>query len=98
MLTGLHLLSDSDYQALLYSTLRAMEGVSFTPYVDSTGNPTIGIGFNLRSFMQTDVINDLVANLNISDPNQRATFSSDLAQVFSQQYPSNASASLLELR
>jgi lysozyme len=35
--------------ALLIAELRRDEGVEYTPYTDTTGNPTVGVGHNLNA-------------------------------------------------
>lgn len=40
---------DSDNEAVLIGELRVDEGVRYTPYLDTAGVPTTGVGHNLRA-------------------------------------------------
>ncbi|MFM2281286.1 MAG: hypothetical protein RLZZ444_3517, partial [Pseudomonadota bacterium] len=58
--------SHQAYLTARYETLTLLEGVVKTPYVDSVGVPTIGIGFNLRYNLEP-VLRAMIGNENWSD-------------------------------
>ena len=68
MISNLHLLAiQSIYEQQRYNEIRLLEGTNQgRPYLDTTGNPTVGIGFNLRG--NVDVRAEVFLRMEI-DPN-----------------------------
>lgn len=57
-------LTDAKYQSLKVEIVGIAEGFGATPYADSKGIPTIGVGFNLRIY--ADLVGKQVFGLNYS--------------------------------
>ena len=68
MISNLHLIAtQSIYEQQRYNEIRLLEGTNQgRPYLDTTGNPTVGIGFNLRG--NVDVRAEVFLRMEI-DPN-----------------------------
>jgi GH24 family phage-related lysozyme (muramidase) len=56
-----NLLTDAQYQSSRLSLLLLTEGAINTPYVDTVGIPTIGIGFNLQDSTIFGLVIDAIA-------------------------------------
>jgi len=46
-ITNLQTLTKTEFDAALRALIERLEGNKTLPYYDTTGNPTIGIGFNI---------------------------------------------------
>ncbi len=64
-----------NYQSLLFSFIKDVEGVKPDPYRDSVGAPTIGIGFNINSqnsAIRLEVFQQIGLNPSLFDPQDQA--------------------------
>src|SRR5262245_11970904 len=76
-----NLLTDAQYQSSRLSLLVLTEGAIKTPYVDTVGIPTIGIGFNLQDPTIFGLVMDAIAPTLTAT--ERATLYASLQNTFS---------------
>jgi GH24 family phage-related lysozyme (muramidase) len=84
-----NLLTDAQYQSSRLSLLLLTEGAINTPYVDTVGVPTIGIGFNLQDSTIFGLVMDAIApTLTVAE---RTTLFDSLQKTFSSNSELNSS-------
>lgn len=88
---GYNTLSSGSYNSDLYSFMALVEGDYSTPYLDSGGVPTIGVGFNLRTNLDAVLLKIFYpeedhASILTAD----ATYESEIATAVAASYGSNA--------
>jgi GH24 family phage-related lysozyme (muramidase) len=72
MLSEFHSLDPASYAALLQATMVELEGNIPTPYVDSAGIPSIGIGFNLQDQLARRLVfNAIGLDPDLYDPDEQ---------------------------
>ncbi len=84
------------YTQQLKDLIKAIEGETFVPYVDTTGNPTIGWGFALNDNHITlkAVLTDIIEKVLGIDPNRNSGTLSQAAQDSEQAFEDSLKATL----
>lgn len=100
MISAWHSILDSAvYFGRRFDEISVLEGVRSTPYLDTKGIPTVGIGFNLRTLSVKDAVFQAM-NINsalLTDPSQQIAeqgYINQLTAAVQATYANNAALQL----